>query len=194
MQLMESVTSNSHDINDWSLSSPELPLTDLRWGKCVPISDITVIQLRVYTDTEKARIDACEAEYPNISHFPLKGILYGHPYHDGLFPCCVPDAQHLKGHVEKLVLGADRGFPINEGDLSEVKTHLKYLNTKKITQPREQNVRNLWIPKRVIEDRHPEKSLSDTVLEAKLYDSSNAYKDWIAVIRSLKLPWTLLFL
>ena len=95
MQLMESVTSNSHDINDWSLSSPELPLTDLRWGTCVPISDITVIQLRVYTDTEKAQTDACEAEYPNISHFPLKEILYGHPYHDGLFPCCVPHVQHL---------------------------------------------------------------------------------------------------
>ena len=55
-------------------------------------------------------------------------------------------------------------------------------------------MRDLWIPKSVIEDRHPEKILSDTVLEAKLYDSSNAYKDWIAVIRSLKLPWTLLFL
>ena len=155
---------------------------------------MTQIQLRVYTDKEKALIYTCEATYPDISHFPLKEILYGHPYHDGLFPCCVPHAQHLKGHVEKLVLGADRGFPINEGVLSEVKTHLKYLNTKKITQPREQNVRDLWIPKRVIEDRHPEKILSDTVLEAKLYDSSNAYKDWIAVIRSLKLPWTLLFL
>ena len=197
MQLMRNVTFNNvspKDDSDWSLNSFEVPLTDLRWGKRVPISDMTQIQLRVYTDKEKALIDTCEATYPNISHGPLKKILYGHPYYDGLFPCCLPPVQHLKGHVEKVIVGEDRGFVVNEEILSEVKTHFDYLTKHKIIQPREQNVRDLWIPRRIIEDRHADKILSDTVLVAKLYDSSNEHKDWFAVVKSLKLPWTLLFL
>ena len=102
---MRNVTFNNvlpKDDSDWTLNSFEVPLTDLRWGKRVPISDMTQIQLRVYTDKEKALIDTCEATYPNISHSPLKKILYGHPHYDGLFPCCLPPVQHLKGHVEKV--------------------------------------------------------------------------------------------
>ena len=96
--------------------------------------------------------------------------------------------------METRVLGEDRGFPVNEEMLSEVRTHLNYLTKQKIIQPRENNVRDLWISSRIIEDHNPVKILSDTVLVAKLYDSSNKYQDWVAVIKSLKLPCTLLFL
>jgi hypothetical protein len=197
VQLMVNVSLNNmlrNDDSDWSLSSFELPLADLRWGERVSISEITEIQVRVYTDPEKGLIDACEAKYPEISHSPLKKMLYGHPMYDGIFPCCVPPAQHLKGHVEKLVLGEDRGLSVNEESLFEVKTHLSNLTKQKVVHYRETALRELWIPSRIIEDRQADRILSDAVLEAKLHDSSKDRKDWIAVIKSLNLPWSLLFL
>jgi len=95
---------------NWSLKSFEFPMTDLRWGSRRPITDIVVIQLRVYTIEEKALIDACEAKYSETSHSPLNKIMYGLPYYKGLFPACREPISHLQGDVEKRVLGKDRGF------------------------------------------------------------------------------------
>ena len=77
-------TMPSKDNIDFVCTTFESPLTDLRWGERVPITHITVIQLRIYTNDEKALIDECEAKFPEISHFPLKQIFYGHPMYDGL--------------------------------------------------------------------------------------------------------------
>ena len=54
---------------------------------------------------EKALIDSCETNHPEISHSPLNKILYGHPYFKGFFPACQSPIMHLKGHVESRVLG-----------------------------------------------------------------------------------------
>ena len=63
MQLIQNVSLKTNVEKgecDYSLSSFQFPLTYLRFGECVPISDITEIQLRVYTIEEKVLIDACE--------------------------------------------------------------------------------------------------------------------------------------
>ena len=81
-------TKSPKEDGDWTLSSFENPLTDVRWGKCVSITVIEVIQPRVYTAEEKVLIDSCETKHPEICHSPLNKILYGHPYFKGFFPAC----------------------------------------------------------------------------------------------------------
>ena len=171
---------------DWSLKSFEFPLTDLRWGPRRPITDVVVIQLRVYTIEEKACIDACEAKHSEISHSPLNQILYGNPYYKGFFPACLEPIRHLQGDVEKRVLGKDRGFIVDEGNLEQVQNIMLYLKTNNMIKDREKNVVDQWVKTPLIEHRPPAKILSDLVLTAKLYDSSAEYKDWIAVSKSIK--------
>ena len=83
VQLMQNGISNTKspkEDGEWTHSSFENPLTDVRWGKYVPITDIAVILPRVYTAEEKVLIDSCETKHPEVSHSPLNKILYGHPY------------------------------------------------------------------------------------------------------------------
>ena len=70
VQLMQNGILNAKspkEDGEWTLSSFENPLIDVRWGKCVPITDIDVILQRVYTTEEKKLIDSCETEHPEVS-------------------------------------------------------------------------------------------------------------------------------
>ena len=182
-----------NDNSDFVCTTFESPLTHLRWGARVPITDITELQLRVYTIEEKALIDACEAEFPEIPHFPLNKIFYGLPWYDGLFPCCRSPLSILKDHVDKRVIGPNQGIAVDPDSLLEVKQHLNNLTKQKMVQNREKNVVEQWVPPRVIEERSHSRILSDTALSVKLYDSPPEYKDWIAVSKPLNFPWKLLF-
>ena len=179
---------------EWTLSSFENPLTNVRWGKCVPITDIDVILQRVYTTEEKKLIDSCETEHPEISHSPLNKILYGHPSFKGFFPACQSPIMHLKGHVESRVLGESpclKGFTVNEGNLEQIRFIESHLKTNKMVHPREKDVVDQWVKPTIIEQRDPSRILSDLVLASKLHDSSADYKDWIAVSKCY-FPWNLL--
>lgn len=185
-------TKSPNEDGDWTLSSFENPLTDVRWGLRKPITDIDVIQSRAYTIEEKVLIDACEAKYPEVSHSPLGRILYGDPYYKGFFPACLDPITHLKGDVKKHVLCQDR-VSVDEGNLAQVQSFMEYLKTNKMIKDREKNVVDQWVKTTLIEQRPPAKILSDLVLTAKLHASSAEYKDWIAVSKSLTFPWNLLF-
>jgi len=185
-------TTSSKEEGDWTLESFESPLSHLRWGLRKAITDIDVIQLRVYTIEEKALIDACEAKYPEVSHSPLGGIFYGHPYYQGFYPACLDPLTHLKGDVKKHVLCLDR-VPVDEGNLEHVQSFMEHLKTNKMIKDREKNVVDQWVKTTLIEQRPAAKILSDLVLAAKLHASSAEYKDWIAVSKSLTFPWNLLF-
>ena len=195
MQLMQNGilnTTSSKEDEDWTQHSFEFPLSDVRWGLRKPITDIDVIQSRVYTIEEKALIDACEAKYPEVSHSPLGTIFYGHPYYKGLYPACLDPITHLKGDVKKHVLCQDR-VSVDEGNLEQVQSFLEYLKTNNMIKDREKNVVDQWVKTTLIEQRPPVKILSDLVLTAKLHASSAEYKDWIAVSKSLTFPLNLLF-
>lgn len=183
MQLMQNGilnTTSSKEEGNWTLRSFEFALSDLRWGLRKPITDIDVIQLRVYTIDEKALIDACEASYPEVSHSPLGLISYGHPYYNGFYPACLHPITHLKGDVKKHVLCQDL-VPVDEGNLEQVKSFMEYLKTNNMIKDREKNVVDQWVKTSLIEQRPAAKILSDLVLTAKLHASSAEYKDWIAV-------------
>jgi hypothetical protein len=138
-------TTSSKEEGDWTLESFESPLSHLRWGLRKAITDIDVIQLRVYTIEEKALIDACEAKYPEVSHSPLGGIFYGHPYYQGFYPACLDPLTHLKGDVKKHVLCLDR-VPVDEGNLEHVqslKLHGAPENQQDDKRPREKCGRSM---------------------------------------------------
>ena len=97
----------------------------------------------------------------------------------------------LKGHVENLVLGRDRGFTVDESNLTQVQNMALYLKKNKMVHDREKNVADQWVKPTIIEQRPPGRILSDLVLTSKLHDSSPDYKDWIAVSKCY-FPWNLL--
>lgn len=184
-------TKSPKEDDDWTISSFENPLTNVRWGLYVKITDIAVIQLRVYTTEEKALIDSCETAHPEISHSPLNKIFYGHPSLKGFFSACQSPIMHLKGHVENLVLCRDRGFTVDESNLTQVQNMALYLKKNKMVHDREKNVADQWVKPTIIEQRPPGRILSDLVLTSKLHDASADYKDWIAVSKCY-FPWNLL--
>ena len=139
-------TKSPKEDDDWTLSSFKNPLTDVRWGLYVKITEFN--RGYIYTTEEKALIDSCETAHPEISHSPLNKIFYGHPSLKGFLSACQSPIMHLKGHVESRVLGESpclKGFTVNEGNLDQIRFIESHLKTNKMVHAREIDVVDQWV-------------------------------------------------
>ena len=130
-------TNFANDAHDYILFSFADELNTVIFGDEVRIARIWKTQNRVYSDTEKALIDKCEDESPDIPHSNLKKMLYGHPKHNGSSSFCKSAEDHLKEQVGNRTLSRHNGNPVDESSIDGVNAYIDYLGNEKRVSERE---------------------------------------------------------
>ena len=78
----------------------------------------------MYSATEKALINKCEEEHPNIPHCALKKMFYGHPKYDGSSPFCKGVQEHLKESVGNRKVSRQDGNTVDESSIDKVNGYI----------------------------------------------------------------------
>ena len=139
---------------------------DTNTGYCVflnhpvPITDVKRAKKCVHLDYTQGAITKCEKATSDKAFYSLEFTDFGHPMHDGVFPCCTNAAELLKRQVGMLPLRDAQDKEVDETSADVVNALFKTYSTQdaartkavldwskewhkdKLVQPRSQEEKN----------------------------------------------------
>ena len=123
---------------------------DTNTGYCVflnhpvPITDVYRAQKCVHLDYTQGAITKCEKATSDKAFFSLEFTDFGHPMHDGVFPCCTNAAELLKRQVGMLPLRDAQDKEVEETSALTLSTLFLRLTPHRMQNVLRQYWTGLW--------------------------------------------------
>ena len=146
----------------------------------VPITDVRSAQVRVHSDTTKAAISLCEADFHDVSFFSLAKTQFGHPSFDGEFEACKNAEQLLKDEVGNLTLSIEKRKELEQMSSADSQKKKRTPVVKGVIRA-ELGLAHAWFPQKLVEPVTPDVIQAHKVLVTKLTEAPDDFQQWIAV-------------